>query len=124
MVSATKVKIKLDAIFARTDLRRNIVINHYIGNTTNEIGEEIQTFSSQGTYTGIILNYQSFRHKYDKFGTYDGSSFIVWVSSDVAVNKFDTVDMFSDNFKIVGIDKIPLGDKIVATRIFVKENLE
>jgi len=124
MVNASAVKLKLDAIFSRADLRRNIVINHYSGVSTNDMGEEIQSFSTQGTYNGIILNYQSFRHKYDKFGTYEGSSFIIWISTDVPVLKFDTIDMFSDNYKITGIDKIPLGDQLVATRIFVKENLE
>jgi hypothetical protein len=125
MVDASAVKTKLDSIFSRDDLKRNIVISHYgTSLTTNDMGEEIPGFSSQETYDGIILNYQSFRNKYDKSGTYEGSSFIVWLSADVPVQKFDIVEMFTDEYKVVGIDKMPLGDQLVATRIFVKEKLD
>lgn len=123
MVSASAVKTKIDTVVSRTDLRRNIVVNHYTS-ATNAFGEDILTFSSQETFTGIILNYRSYKHKFDPEGDFSNSEFIIYLSTDDSISKTDIIEMFNSEYIVEGIDKFPLGTLLVAQRIFVSEKLD
>jgi len=120
MVDATAVKAKLDAVFARDDLKRNIVVNHYTL-TDNSFGEPELVFGSQEVFDGIIVNYRANKYQFDPVGDFPNSEFIIYLSVDDTVGKDDIIDMFSSEYVVEGIDKFPLGDLLVAQMIFVKE---
>ena len=123
MVSASAVKSKLDTVLQRSDLKRNVLVNHY-STARNAFGETAKTFTTQDVFEGIVVGYRAYKHRLDPQGDYPNSEFVIYLPIDDSVSKEDTVEMFSTEYSIVGIDKFPLGTLLVAQRIFVEEKLD
>jgi len=122
MVDFTNLKdyLKTD-VFLRSDLKKTAAINHYV-EVAGDYNTKVITFSNQEVIEGIFLSYEILSKKFDRFGQYNDSSLIFLVPYDTVISPHDTIEVYDEEFNIVGIkDFIGGQESSLGRKIFLKK---
>jgi len=124
MFNASIAKQKVENVFSLPSLggvvKKNILVNHYTSGE-NDFGEFVTSFSSQETFPGFVFDYVSYAVKYDEAGLFPNASFVIIMKEGDSVETIDVVEMFNKSYNVVGISWYPLGEELLAKKVFVKE---